>query len=124
MSFAGLKRLTRRWTWVIGSAVLAVSSGCGIEAGATYPGDGYEDYPPDWYIATTEPVYFEGRPAYWYHDHWNYRDGGRWRHFDREPPALYQRRMQGPPVRHTFEPPRGRPAPAAGHVGGRVGGRR
>lgn len=109
-------RMLRRFACTVSlSATLAATPGC-------VPIIGYGDYPPDGYIATTEPVYFEGRPAYWYGNQWYYREGGRWNHYDREPAALYQRRMQGPPVRHTYEPPRGRPA--VGHSGGRPGGRR
>jgi hypothetical protein len=40
-----------------------------------------------------------------------HRDGGRRNHCDREPPGLCQRRTQAPPVRHTYEPFRGLPAP-------------
>ena len=89
-----------------------------------YPAGYYDDYPPDAYIATTEPVYFEGRAAYWYGGRWYYRDGGRWGHYDREPPALYQRRMQAPPVRRTYEEPwRGRPPGRSNeHPAGRSGG--
>lgn len=42
------------------SSTLLVTAGCGVEFGAAYP-IGYDDgYPPDGYIATTEPVYFRG----------------------------------------------------------------
>jgi hypothetical protein len=87
---------------------LASTAGCGVEVGAAYPG--YDDggYPPDAYIATTTPVYFEGHASYWYGGRWYYRDGNRWGHYDREPPGLYQRRMQGPPARRAYEAPRGR----------------
>ena len=94
------------------SATLVASTGCGLEVGAVYPGIGYEDYPSDEYIATTEPVYFEGRPAYWYGNRWYYREGRRWNHYEAEPAGLYQRRMQGPPARRTYEPSRGRPGRA------------
>ena len=89
-------------------ATVAATAGCGVEVGAEYPAGDYDDYPPDAYIATTEPVYFEGHAAYWYGGRWYYRDGGRWSHYDREPPALYQRRMQAPPARRTYEAPRAR----------------
>jgi hypothetical protein len=86
--------------------------------GGCYAGVGYEtgydpDYPPAAFVATTEPVYVDGRAAYWYHDHWYYRDGGGWRHYDREPRVLYQRRVSAAPVRRNYEPGgwRGRPAP-------------
>jgi hypothetical protein len=116
MSLGNQTRLLRRFACAVGlSATLAASPGC-------IPVIGYDDYPPDAYIATTAPVYFEGRPMYWYGNRWSYREGGHWNHYDREPAGLYQRRMQGPPVRRAYEPPRGRPA--AGHFGGRPGGRR
>jgi hypothetical protein len=92
--------------------VVATTAACGVEVGAGY-GDGYGDYPPDAYIATTEPFYFDGRPTYWYGGQWYYRDGGRWNHYDHEPAALYQRRVQGPPVRRNYESWRGAP-PASG----------
>jgi hypothetical protein len=127
MSRVSRTRMFLRLACAVGmGATLAVTAGCGLEVGATYPGIGYDDYPPDGYIATTEPVYFEGRATYWYGDRWYYRDGARWNHYDREPPGLYQRRMQAPPMRHTYEPSRGRPraAPPARNFGGRAGGRR
>jgi hypothetical protein len=106
----------RRWACLLAAAAtLVIGAGCGVEFAS---GPGYDDaYPPDVYIATTEPFYFEGRPTYWYGGRWYYRDGSHWRHFDREPPALYQRRMQGPPVRRSYEPPRARPrgVPGGGH---------
>jgi hypothetical protein len=112
----GKTRMLRRFACAVGlSAMLAATPGC-------VPFIAYDDYPPDAYVATTEPVYFEGRPMYWYGNRWSYREGGRWNHYEREPPALYQRRMQGPPARRTYEPPRARPS--AGHFGGRPGGRR
>ncbi|HXN31059.1 MAG TPA: hypothetical protein VN894_04325 [Polyangiaceae bacterium] len=92
-------------------ATLAATAGCGVEMGAAYPGGyDYAEYPPDAYLATTEPVYFEGRASYWYGGRWYYRSGRGWNHYEREPPALYQRRMQAAPVRRTYEPYRGRPA--------------
>ncbi|HEY1697058.1 MAG TPA: hypothetical protein VGG39_33090 [Polyangiaceae bacterium] len=49
--------------------------------------------PPAEYIATTEPVYYEGHAAYWYGDHWYWRDvHGAWQHYDHEPAALADRR--------------------------------
>jgi hypothetical protein len=58
--------------------------------------------PPAEYIATTEPVYFEGRPAYWYGDRWYYRDGGSWRHYRDEPAHLRNYRRQHVPVRQYY----------------------
>jgi hypothetical protein len=102
------------------AAALVATGAC--EVGVGYSGyDG--DYPPDSYIATTEPVYYDGRASYWYGGRWYYRDGGGWRHYDHEPSALYSRRVQAAPVRRNFEPARGGGgwrggAPAGGARGG------
>ena len=90
--------------------VVAAGSGCGLRVGVAYAPSEYGDYPPDAYIATAEPVYFEGRASYWYGNSWFYRDGDHWSRYNREPQALRQRRMQAPPRRRTYEPLRGRPA--------------
>ncbi len=96
-------------------ATTTVTAGCGLEVGAQYPAGVYDDYPPDAYIATTEPVYYGGYASYWYGGHWYYRRGGRWNHYDREPPALAQRRIRAPPARRNYEPSRGgRPAARSG----------
>lgn len=108
-------------------AMVAASTACTWGVGvAASPGPYYDDYPPDAYIATTEPVYFEGHAAYWYGNRWYYRDGGHWGHYDREPPVLYQRRMQAPPVRRTYEQPwrGGPPGRSNEHPAGRSGGHR
>lgn len=104
---------------VILAATVAANAGCGLEVGAEYPAGYYDDYPPDAYIATTEPVYFEGHAAYWYGGRWYYRDGGRWNHYDREPAGLREHRGQGPPGRRNYEPGR-----STGHAGRRSGGHR
>ncbi|HEX4404083.1 MAG TPA: hypothetical protein VH560_04595 [Polyangia bacterium] len=108
-----------------------------LETGACTVGVGYDGYdtayPSDSYIATTEPVYYDGRATYWYGGAWYYRDGGGWRHYDHEPPALYQRRVQVAPARRNYEPQRaaggwrGSPAPSRGAPSGNWrggGGRR
>jgi hypothetical protein len=95
---------------LLGAAV-SISAGC-----AVYGYDG--DYPPDAYIATTSPVYFEGRPTYYYGGRWYYRDGHRWAHYNREPPGLYQRRLQAPPARRNYDSWRGNPPRRAGPGGG------
>jgi hypothetical protein len=85
-----------RFVGFLGAALLfgtaaAGVAGCAVEA---YPA-GYatvDDYPPDAYIATAEPVYYEGRPAYFWHNRWVYRDGGRWGGYAHEPPELAARR--------------------------------
>ena len=105
----------------VGSLLMA-GAGCEVSAQPAYPTAGYystSDYPPDEYIATTEPVYFEGHASYWYGGQWYYRDGGgRWGHYDREPGYLYQRRMAAPPARRGYET-HSRGAPSRGGGGGR-----
>ena len=51
-----------------------------------------EVYPPAAYVATAAPVYFEGRPVYWYGDRWYYREGRAWRSYREEPGWLRERR--------------------------------
>jgi hypothetical protein len=112
-----------RFALLLTFALVGLSS-CYATVGYDSAYDG--DYPPAAYIATTEPYYLEGRPVYWYHDRWYYRDGGGWRHYQREPAELRARRLQGPVVRRDYEPGwraraaapqsawRGRPAPSRG----------
>jgi hypothetical protein len=103
MSRAHQTTMLRRIACTVALGVaLASTTGCGVEIGAAYPGGG-DDYPPDSYIATTTPVYYEGHASYWYGGRWYYRDGNHWNHYDREPAALYQRRQQAPPARRTYE---------------------
>jgi hypothetical protein len=113
--------MLRRMACAAALAAAAMATvACGMEVGAGYPaGAYYDDYPPDAYIATTEPVYYNGYASYWYGGRWYYRNGGRWNHYDREPAALGQRRMQAAPGRRNYEPSRaGRPA-ARSRSGGR-----
>ena len=111
-------RLLRRVGRASGLAALLVTNqACGLEVEAAYPSGAYDDYPPDAYIAATEPVYFEGHAAYWYGNRWYYRDGGRWGHYDREPAFLYQRRLQGVPRQRVYEPNRGGRGRPAGRAG-------
>jgi hypothetical protein len=111
---------------LLGALCLAAITACVGEVGVY--GDEYVgDYPPDGYIATTAQVYFEGRPCYWYGNHWYYRDGGRWRGWAREPVGLQGwREHHAAPVRQFYErghatyraaPPvyRAAPAPAGRH---------
>lgn len=104
----------------IGAAVSGAA--CAVEAGPAYPAyDG--DYPPDTFIATTEPVYFEGHASYWYGGRWYYRVGGRWNHYDHEPAGLAARRGQAAPARYSYGAS-GRATVRVGGGGGRGGGHR
>jgi hypothetical protein len=51
-------------------------------------------YPSAEYIATTEPVYYEGRPAYWYGDRWYYRTANGWDYYRGEPAYLHGYRFR------------------------------
>jgi len=122
MSRPGWTRVLRRMfcAAVTLGAIALAAAGCGVEVGAEYP-TGVYDGCSDAYVATTDPVYYDGRPAYWCGGYWQYREGGRWRRYEREPRELGERRMRAPSPRRVYEPSRGRPAGPAG--GGRGGGR-
>jgi hypothetical protein len=120
-AWSTMLRMTASVT-LLGST-LAGAAGCGVEVGPEYPGGDYGYYPSDGFIATTEPFYYEGRANYWYGGRWYYRNGGGWGHYGGEPGALYQRRMQSPQRRRTYEQYGGH-AGRSGSPGGRSGGRR
>lgn len=49
--------------------------------------------PPDAYIATVQPEYYDGVPVYYYNNYWYYRDRwGRWGYYRNEPEYLRGRR--------------------------------
>jgi hypothetical protein len=57
---------------------LGVAAGVGL---ATVPASAQEVvvYPDPAYVATADPVYYNGVAHYWYRDRWYYRDGaGHW----------------------------------------------
>jgi hypothetical protein len=85
-----------------------------------------DDYPPADYIATTAPVYYEGRPAYHYHDHWYYRDRARggWASYHREPRELERRRVVEAPRAHGYAAPPARRYYGRQSVGPQRGQRR
>jgi hypothetical protein len=54
-------------------------------------------------IDTYPSTVYEGRPVYYYGDHWYYREGPRWRYYNAEPTELYRYRtrvQQAPPARY------------------------
>jgi hypothetical protein len=54
-------------------------------------------------IVAQVPVYFEGRPVYWYQSRWYYRDPrGAWTYYRAEPPYLHTHRMQHPTRWHYY----------------------
>jgi hypothetical protein len=58
--------------------------------------------PPAAYIATATPVYYEGRPSYWYGNQWHYRDGRSWRTYREEPAHLREYRGRHEDRRHYY----------------------
>jgi hypothetical protein len=58
--------------------------------------------PPSWFIATNRPVYYEGRPSYWYGNQWHYRQGRTWRTYRSEPRYLRDQRSHGQSRRHDY----------------------
>ena len=61
-----------------------------------------EFFPPAEFIATSAPVYHEGRAAYWYRNRWYYREGRAWRYYHEEPPFLREHRFRREPMRHFY----------------------
>jgi len=55
--------------------------------------------PPDAYIATTRPVYYQNRATYRYGNRWHYRDGRGWHTYNTEPRYLRDYRQ---PERHYY----------------------
>jgi hypothetical protein len=51
-----------------------------------------EVWPPGTYIASYEPVYYNGFAHYFWHDRWYYRDHGGWHGYEHEPEFLRGRR--------------------------------
>jgi hypothetical protein len=72
----------------------AALGGAGCYASAGVPGADVEltSAPVD--IDTYPSVYYEGRPAYFYHDHWYYREGRAWRYYHTEPRFLFEHRRR------------------------------
>ncbi len=107
----GEVRMVRTLVSTLAVVSALVISGCTgeVDVTATVPTVTFYDLLPEAFIATAVPVYFEGHATYWYGGHWYYRGaGGRWAHYDREPPELHQRRVAAPPARHAYEPVRAR----------------
>ncbi len=61
--------------------------------------------PPPSFLATAVPVYYQGRPAYWYQNRWYYRDGRNWQYYNDEPVYLRDYRVRrAPPPRVYYRP--------------------
>ncbi len=64
----------------------------------------YDGYPPEGYIATATPVYYQGYPSYYYGGRWYWREGSAWRVYRDEPVYLrdYRARVTVPIVRQPY----------------------
>jgi uncharacterized membrane protein YgcG len=106
---------------VMASKGFLIASAIGVLAAVSLTGvsaDAQWAPPPPEYVATTEPVYYEGHAAYWYGNHWNWRDEhGGWNHYGQEPGFLADHRAHFAPVRHSWVGGGG-----AGRGGGERGG--
>ena len=86
-----------------GIATIAALTSCYGTVGVA--GEYYDDgYPPDSYIATATPVYYEGYPSYWYGGRWYRREGTRWHSYRNEPVYLrdYRAHAAVPVVRQSY----------------------
>jgi hypothetical protein len=77
---------------LIKKALVTVALSLGFAAGnsaiaptAAHAQEYYNGEVPAYYVASTEPVYYNGYAHYWYNNHWYYRDGARWRYYGAEP---------------------------------------
>lgn len=59
--------------------------------------------PPPVFVATTQPVYYEGHASYWYGNRWHWRDGHGWHVYSSEPGYLRDHRGHAPPPRPHYE---------------------
>jgi len=83
--------------------VLAVSATLALAAPVASAQVVVVDAPPPEVIATLAPVYYEGHAAYWWHNHWYYRDmHGHWGHYQAEPRFLHDHRFSHPAYRHYY----------------------
>ncbi len=79
-----------------GSLALAMlgTTGC---YGEIYGGDPAY-YPSDGFVATQDPVYYDGQATYFYGNRWYYRNNGGWSYYRSEPAYLRQYRGAHPGV--------------------------
>jgi hypothetical protein len=60
------------------------------------------DFPPAEFVASIQPIYFENHAAYWWHNHWLWRDGAGWHTWEHEPAFLMQHRLHDPAGRWFY----------------------
>ena len=87
--------------------MVGVVAGFGVAATdstVAFAQEGPPPFPPATYVATVEPVYYQGAPMYWYNNYWYWRDAhAQWHYYQREPQFLHERRMHAPPARYVHE---------------------
>jgi hypothetical protein len=86
---------------LVGAAIFLPGCYAGVDDDVAY-------YPSAGFIATAQPVFYDGHASYWYNGHWVYRDGGgRWGYYRSEPGYLAGRRGGSGPgyARRTYEHP-------------------
>jgi hypothetical protein len=75
----------------------ALTSGCGLFGGGGVvvrtPAPYVEVASAPVEVETSPQVVYEGRPTYYYQDHWYYREGPNWRYYREEPSVLIERRQ-------------------------------
>jgi hypothetical protein len=97
----------------VGALALSALGATGCYVGA-YGDPAY--YPSDGFVATEDPVYYDGQPTYFYDGLWYYRSGGSWSYYHSEPSYLRQYRAAHPAVGQRGA------RPAAATRGGARGG--
>ncbi len=91
--------MKRPGLWLLAALCVSALTACWAAVSDDVVVDGY---PPDGFIATATPVYYEGHAAYWYGGRWFYREGGGWRGYRSEPPGLQQVRVRAEPQRAYY----------------------
>ena len=110
-----------------GSLALAMLGTAGCYADG-YGGGDPAYYPSDAYMATEDPVYYDGQANYYYNGLWYYRNGGNWNYYHSEPGYLRNYRGAHPGVARSGGGRggvmRGGARGGGGRGGGGHGGRR
>jgi hypothetical protein len=91
-----MQRIVTTFMKLAAGGLLAVGlsgvAGCYAEAYGGAPAS----YPSASFVATEEPIYYNGQASYYYGGRWFYRDGGRWGFYRSEPSYLRQYRSTHP----------------------------